>query len=214
MAERVVSRPTEGGGLQLASDGDLGRALLAHHPDASREVWQRYAPMVYNFFSRALGSDNEVEDMTQDVFLRLFQGQSALRDPESLRSYVFSIAVRMLKWQLRRRKVRRIVGFWKTGDMPESAPQAAVDDGSEARRVLSGFYKVLDQLSLEHRSAFVLRHLQGMSLEETAQAMGVSLATAKRKIKRATQEVDVLVAENENLAAYVQQHAQWRRGTT
>lgn len=202
-------RAPDGAGLRLSTDGDLGRALLAEHPEAPNEVWQRYAPMVYGFFSRALGPDHEVEDMTQEVFLRLFQARTALRDPDSLRSYVFSIAVRMLKWQMRRRKVRRIVGLWKTGEIPEGASQA-VDDGSDARAVLLAFYNVLDRLSAEHRTAFVLRHLEGMSLEETAKSMGVSLATVKRKIKRATEQVNLFVAQNEGLAVYVQTHAQWR----
>lgn len=214
MAERSINRSPDPGGLHLLTDGDLGRALLAEHPDAPREVWQRYAPMVYGFFSRSLGPDHEVEDMTHDVFVRLFQARGTLRDPESLRSYVYSIAVRMLKWQMRRRKVRRVVGLWKTGAMPEGTPSIAVDDGSDARAVLQAFYAVLNRLPVSDRTAFVLRHLQGMSLEETAKAMGVSLATAKRKIKRATEAVDALVAENEGLEAFIGSNAHWRGGSS
>jgi RNA polymerase sigma-70 factor (ECF subfamily) len=155
--------------------------------------------MVFRFLQRALGPDAEVEDLTQEVFLLVFAKARGLRDPDALRSFVFSIAVRKLKWEMRRRRVRRIFELSAFDELPEQA--TAVLD-VEARQALRHFYAILDHLRAEERVAFVLRHLEGMTLGEVAGALGVSLATAKRRLDRASRTVSRYVDQDPTLAGY------------
>ncbi|WP_437932702.1 sigma-70 family RNA polymerase sigma factor [Sorangium sp. So ce291] len=69
------------------------------------------------------------------------------------------------------------------------------------RRALGRLYTILDTLSADDRTAFVLRHMDGMSLPEIAEAVGVSLATVKRRLSRATERVSSLVEHDTSLSA-------------
>jgi RNA polymerase sigma-70 factor (ECF subfamily) len=167
-------------------DPELVRALRAGEVWAASAVWNAYASRVFRVAARVLGSESEAEDITQDVFARVFSGIGGLRDPSALGSFVFSVALRMVNRELHRRRVRRILRLSDTGHLPEY-PVDAHD--SEARDALAWLYTILDQLGAEERTAFVLRYMETMSLPEIAAAMNLSLATVKRRLDRATERV-------------------------
>jgi RNA polymerase sigma-70 factor (ECF subfamily) len=199
VARRAQLRLIPRAGYAQPSDHDLARALAADEPWAAAATWNQHSPMVFRFLQRALGPDAEVEDLTQEVFLLVFAKARGLRDPDALRSFVFSIAVRKLKWEMRRRRVRRMFELSALDELPEQA--TAVLD-VEARQALRHFYAILDHLRAEERVAFVLRHLEGMTLGEVAGALGVSLATAKRRLDRASRTVSRYVDQDPTLAGY------------
>ena len=181
-------------------DRDLAQALLDGEPWAAAATWNKLAPMVFRFLNRVLGPDGEAEDLTQEVFLRVFSKVRGLRDPDALRSFVFSIAIRTLKSELRRRRVRRAFALSEFDKLPERST-STIDP--EARQALRRFYAILDRLTAEDRAAFVLRHMEGMKLEEVSDALGVSLATVKRRLDRAGQAVSRHVERDAALAGYV-----------
>jgi RNA polymerase sigma-70 factor (ECF subfamily) len=184
-----------------AEDVHLAEALIAGEAWAATATWNKHSPMVFRFLHRALGPRGEVEDLTQEVFLRVFANARKLREPAALRSFVFSVAIRTLKWELRRRRVRRILQISELYDVPE--PWVSAVD-AESRQALRRFYAILDRLSVEERTAFALRHLEGEKLEDIAAALGVSLATVKRRLERASGIVSRAVARDPALAAYAQ----------
>ncbi len=191
---RVVPRvPDENADITLA------KALIDGEPWAAAAAWTKLGPMVFRFLNRVLGPDGEAEDLTQEVFLRVFSKVRELRDPEALRSFVFSVAVRTLKSELRRRRVRRTFALNESDNLPGSAADT-ID--AEARQALRRFYTILDRLTSDDRAAFVLRHMEGMKLEEIGEALGVSLATVKRRLDRAAQAVARHVEKDPALAAY------------
>ena len=180
-------------------DADLVRAFARGESWAASAIWNRHAPMVYRLMERALGPNDEAEDLTQDAFLSTFSRLPTLRDAEALRSFVYSVALRTLKWELRRRRVRRILRLSDTGRLPE-LPVRGVD--SESRQILARFYALLEHLRVNDRTAFVLRYMEGLKLEEIAERMGVSLATVKRWVSRASDDVTRLVEADGELAAH------------
>jgi len=187
------------GAEPVPGDADLVRAFANGEGWAARAIWNRHAPMVYRLMERALGPTGEAEDLTQDVFLRTFSRLPTLRDVEALRSFVYSVAIRTLKWELRRRRVRRILHLSDSGHLPD-LPVRGVD--SESRQILARFYALLEQLGVNDRTAFVLRYMEGLKLEEVAERMGVSLATVKRWVSRASQDVSRLVEADRELSEY------------
>lgn len=191
---RVVPRPEDA----HADERNLGQALIDGEPWAPAAAWNKLAPMVFRFLHRVLGPDGEAEDLTQEVFLRVFAKVRGLRHPDALRSFVFSVAVRTLKSELRRRRVRR--AFAQSESEGLDRPVDIID--AEARQALRRFYSILERLTTDDRAAFVLRHMEGMKLEEIAAALGVSLATVKRRLERAGQAVSRHVERDAALAAY------------
>jgi RNA polymerase sigma-70 factor (ECF subfamily) len=167
-------------------DHELVRALRAGEAWAASAVWNTYASRVFRIAARVLGSDNDAEDITQDVFARAFSGIGTLRDPSALGDFILSVALRMVKRELRRRRVRRILHLSDPGHLPEYPVDAPDTEGRDA---VARLYAILDQLSAEERTAFVLRYVETMGLAEIAEAMGLSLATVKRRLNRATEYV-------------------------
>jgi RNA polymerase sigma-70 factor (ECF subfamily) len=76
---RVILLP--GAALADSDDATLARALIARDPRAPRVLWQRFAPMVFRMLRRTLGSDHDLDDLAQEVFLCVFEKVRALREP-------------------------------------------------------------------------------------------------------------------------------------
>jgi RNA polymerase sigma-70 factor (ECF subfamily) len=168
------------------SDGDLARGLVASEAWAIAETWRRYAPMVLMMAERSLGSPSEADDIGQEVFYGVFCKAKDLRDPDSLRSFVYSFAVRALKSELRRRRLRAWLTFHE--------PEMLVDLGCrtldvESRDLLRRCYALLDRLTPRDRLVFVLRRMESMTVEEIAATMDISLSTVKRSMARASKRL-------------------------
>jgi RNA polymerase sigma-70 factor (ECF subfamily) len=195
---RLVSGATED---RRQADAELVLALQKGEPAAAEAIWQRYSGRVHRFLSHALGRPSEeVEDLTQEVFLRIFTRARAIKKPAALREFVMSVAVRVMQWELRRRWVRRWVRLSDSGELPDVADGGGVDQ--EARQALARCYDILNGLGVRERTAFVLRYLEEMTMEEVAAHMRTSLSTAKRLVNRATASVSAQVGTDADLLGY------------
>jgi RNA polymerase sigma-70 factor (ECF subfamily) len=163
--------------------------------------------MVLRLAKRALGSSAEAEDVAQTVFYRLFRKVSQLQDPDSLRSFIYAIAVRALKTELHRRKLRAWLLFeqpqavsslgWKTMDM-------------EGRDLIRKFHVLLERLPVRERLVFVLRRMESMTVEEIAAAMQISESTVKRSMTQAFSRLSRWIEAEPDLAQ-VFNTERWRR---
>ncbi len=189
-----------GGAPRDVDDATLARALAAGQARALGLVWDRYAGLVRGILTRALGPGADVDDQIQIAFVELFRDASKLRDPDALRSFLIGITTRVARSELRRRRFRRWFRLTDDGAVPEAADDGSDDDAREAVRRL---YEVLDRLDEKSRMIFVLRHVEGLELTETAAAMGVSLATAKRRLARVTTRIRAMAARDPILAGYL-----------
>jgi RNA polymerase sigma-70 factor (ECF subfamily) len=182
------------------SDAELARALMEGDGWAITETWHRFAPAVLMLAKRALGSESEAEDVAQEAFQRVFVKVKTLRDPERLRSFVFSFAIRVLMTELRSKRARAWLSFQR--------PETLVDVGAdhvdmESRDLLRRFYSMLDRLSTRHRLVFVLRHVESMTVEQVAAHMELSPSTVKRALYRATRKLSQWIESDPGLAEFL-----------
>ncbi len=205
----VDERDERAAALRPQGDAELVRALLADDAAAPAILWDRYAPLVRRLLSRALGPCLEVEDLTQEIFLRIFLRLSSLRKPSALRAFVLSVAANVLKWELRRRWIGRRVLLSPTGTLPDV--QSTCDD-AEARQALRRCYLVLEELSTKERLAFVFRYMEGMTIKEVAAALDVSISTANRWVNHAASKVAELVSQDADLRSFFVDS--WKEGQT
>jgi len=168
------------------SDTELARALIAGAGWAYEETWNRFAPTVFNMAVSTVGSSSEAEDIVQEVFCRLARKAKTLRKPECLRSFIVSFAIRVLKWDSRRRRLQSWLTF-----MPSEAlaDVVRVSLDVESRDMLQRFYALLSRLGARERLVYALRHIESMTIEETAEAMDLSVSTVKRLQDRATEQL-------------------------
>jgi RNA polymerase sigma-70 factor (ECF subfamily) len=178
----LVATPTR----DHLSDTDLARALIAGASWAYEETWNRFTHVVFNMAVSALGSPTEAEDIVQEVFCRLARKAKTLREPEHLRSFIVSFAIRVLKWDLRRRRVQSWLTF-EPADTLADVVRVSLD--IESRDMLRRFYALLSRLGARERLVYALRHIESMTIEETARAMNLSVSTVKRLQERATEQL-------------------------
>jgi RNA polymerase sigma-70 factor (ECF subfamily) len=180
-----------------ATDRDLVEGIVLGAKWAQDGVWHRYAAMINRFAFGALGCAQDARDVTQEVFLGLYARAGSIRQPDALKGFLFASALRQIHWQLRRRRVRRWVGLSASGEPPDLPVEGA---DFVARDALRRYYAILDTLSDRERSMFVLRHMEGFTLEEVAATARASLATVKRCLVKASANVAAAVAADAELS--------------
>jgi RNA polymerase sigma-70 factor (ECF subfamily) len=165
---RTVQRARRG---DLLAFEDLVRDFQA---DAFRFAWH-------------LTRDRQLaEDVTQDAFLRAFRFLGGFRGDRKFGSWLFSIVRNCAMDALRRE--RRGETLWDERERPRS-----VADPS-ARAELAA---ALDAVSTEHREAFLLVEVFGLSYQETADVLGVAVGTVKSRMFRARQALCEAIADQE-----------------
>jgi RNA polymerase sigma-70 factor (ECF subfamily) len=152
--------------------------------------------MVGRVLAKALGPGLDIDDLTQEVFARVFVRLPSLRDPSALRPFVLSVAGNVLKWELRRRWVGRQVRLSVTGKLPDVEGTAA---DTEARQALLRCYRIFDTFKTHERMAFVLRYLEEMTIEEVAATLDTSVSSAKRWVNRAAAKMSARMARDPDL---------------
>jgi RNA polymerase sigma-70 factor, ECF subfamily len=182
------------------SDEELVRRLVAGEDRAAVLVWRAYSTTVRGLVVRALGPTVDIEDLVQDVFSVFFRKVSSLKDPSALRPFLIGIAIREIRSELRRRKIRNWLQLTATGDLGEYF--ASGDEN--ARHAFARFHRVLECLDARGHLAFVLRHVEGHELLEIAEALSCSLATVKRVLSAAEVKVREAAAKDPYLAAYIE----------
>lgn len=155
---------------------DLVEGVRAGRPQAQLALWNLYAPMVTRMAQRTLRPGADVDDLVQDVFVAAFRDMKALRDPTKCKSFVAAIAVNLIRRELGRRRFRR---WFESNDHAEEEAFAR-EPSSSAAFALRRLYELLDRLRPNDRLVFVLRQVEGHSVDEAAELMGMSRATVKR----------------------------------
>lgn len=172
--------------LKKRADASLVAGVVAGDHDAVAAVWDRYSGLVRGVLYGVLGPDPYLEDLVQEVFLALLRGAARVQDGAALRGYLASIAARLAALELRKRRIRRLVGLSQTGELPEYGVER-VD--AEHREVLLALHRTLARLSFRRRMAFVLRDVHGLEMQEAASALGISESTLRRELTSARQFV-------------------------
>ena len=188
-------RPVVPGEVALAlqpsipADEELVVRARAGDRAAEEALYRRYARYVGGLAARLLGSQSDAEDVLQETFLIAFQKIGALRDDVAFRPWLAQIAVSRVRRRFRRRKLLRLFGLVddEAGMVELASPHAS----SETLTELALLDTALRRLPHEQRIAWVLRHVEGLALDEVARAIGCSLATAKRRISAAAEHVDL-----------------------
>lgn len=185
---------------EVAREGfaSLIEGFTAGRPGADREIVDRFKGHVRRLLTRMVGPGPDVEDLLQETMFRVFQRIGKVDPPDALPGYVTSVTVLVAREALRRRRRARWLSFFSSQDLAEIASRTGVEDVPEDVRA---FYQAASKLPAQSQLCVTLRYVEGMALAEVAEATGVSLATAKRHLHRAEQEMVTLLGSEGALAA-------------
>jgi RNA polymerase sigma-70 factor (ECF subfamily) len=149
-------------------------------------LYKRYAPYVAAIATRILGRQAEVEDVVQEVFSLAVGGLRRREDHREIKSWLATVTVRRSVQQLR---LRALWSVFDLADEPSYDTLADPGSDSQERELISEVYRALDRVPPRQRVPWVLRHVEGQSLEEVAQLCDCSLATVKRRIGAAHERI-------------------------
>ncbi len=200
------SRPRAFPARSFPDNEALVAALKDDHPQAPAELFDRYGQHVQRVLTNVLGYDPELEDLLHEVFVRVLTSIHKLRDHDRLKAWITSIAVFTARSCIRARTRRRLLGLHHT------LPQVEVEAPSvpqDVREAMGAMYRVLDRLPANERIAFSLRFVSGMELVRVAEACEVSLATIKRRLKRAESRFFKLAKQHPVLCSWVEEGERW-----
>ncbi len=156
--------------------------------DAFRVLVERHGRSVFRLAFRMTGNEQDAEDIVQETFLRAYKQLNRYENRAGFGTWLYRIAANYSLDFLRSRKSKHN----ESGD--EMLAAVASPSPGPERTLLSGQVQVcveqaLSELSQQERTAFVLRHYEGLSIEEISGALGLSGNAAKHSIFRAVQKL-------------------------
>jgi RNA polymerase sigma-70 factor (ECF subfamily) len=163
-------------------DAILVRRCLRGDDEAICGLVQRFQAEVFGLCVRLLNHRHDAEDVTQEVFLRIFRSLRGWDPQRPLKPWIMSIAVnRCRTWLAQRGRRPELVDY-----LQDTLPGPAADDSAE---LLQEIQAALAELRLEYRTAFVLFHEHGQPYEDIARVMDRPVGTIKTWLHRARLEV-------------------------
>jgi RNA polymerase sigma-70 factor (ECF subfamily) len=190
----------------VGDDAALIEALRAGHPGAAAAFYDRHAARVRMALRSILGPDDDLPDLLQEVFIRALDRVGQLREVDRLSGWLTGIAVFVARAHIRVRTRRSWLRLFSPA---RTALQQLEQPSSDARRALREVYAVLDLMPVDHRMAFVLRHVHGATLVEVAEACATSLATVKRRLARAEKSFLLAARQRSGLAEWLGEGTKW-----
>jgi len=174
--------------LDLQAEAELARSLAAGEPEAFDRFVEHFRSKVFHYSWLVCGQPEDAEEVAQATLLKVFASIDQLREPERVRAWVFRIARNACLMQRR----RSIFAPAHESSLDELPVAGEVPDSAEPpdRAVLQGELKaVLDRVILElpaaYRAVVVLRDLEELSTEETAEILGLKPDAVKTRLHRA-----------------------------
>jgi RNA polymerase sigma-70 factor (ECF subfamily) len=167
-------------------DAALLRAHVAGERDAFAELVRRHRDRLWAVALRTLADREEAADALQDALLSAYRSAERFRGDSAVTTWLHRIVVNACLDRPRRRQARPAVAL---ADLPSFEPTAAEQDPDTAREV----YEALAQLPAEQRIPLVLLEMQGYSVAEIAELLGVPEGTVKSRCARGRARLAVLL---------------------
>ena len=151
-------------------------------------ILRAYETPVFNYVLRLVGGDRALaEDLTQEVFLRVYQGLPKFSLRSKFTTWLFQVTKNRVLDELRasERRPRALVA------LDDIAPLEVLDQPVERLEEIDALWRAVENLSTDLKMALLLRDVVGLSYTEIADALEVTLATVKWRIYKAREEVQI-----------------------
>jgi RNA polymerase sigma-70 factor (ECF subfamily) len=161
--------------------------------EAFTQLYTRYAKrMLYFFYQRLYQDEQKAQDFLQDLFLKLLEKAASFDSNKPFKTWVYTLATNMCKNEYRRDAVRGVkVNDFAFEDMPEHQP-ALIFAGKFDKNLFAVNLKTeLNKLDEHHRTTFILRYQEELSVSEISEVMDCAEGTVKSRLFYCTKKLAV-----------------------
>lgn len=176
IAQRVFSTAE-----REVSDSEAVARVLAGDSEAFGIVVRRYEAGLLRYATRMLGAPDAAADAVAEGLVRAYRHLASCREPARLKSWLYRIVGNRCRSYLARRSASDV----PLDEAPPLPDQADTEAEFERAEQLALVERALQTISPEKREAFLLKHVEGMSYEEMAEATGERIPTLKMRVHRA-----------------------------
>jgi RNA polymerase sigma-70 factor (ECF subfamily) len=152
-------------------------------PPTWEEIVRTHSARVYRLAYRLTGDQYDAEDLTQEVFLRVFRSLSTYQ-PGTFEGWLHRITTNLFLDQVRRRRRIRFEGLADDADERFAGTEPTPAQAFDERHFDADVQRALDALSPEFRVAVVLCDIEGLSYEEIAATLDIKLGTVRSRVHR------------------------------
>ena len=159
-----------------------------------QEIWQQIHNGLRAFIAKRVANEAEVDDIVQDVWLKIQRGLDGLKDQSRLISWIYQIARHAIIDHYRAPGRRREMSAGLAADLEahqsSSTRTAASEDSGQLRTELAGCLRpMIERLPGEYRQAVILVDLEGLAHQEAATQLGLSLSGMKSRVQRGRRQL-------------------------
>ena len=163
-----------------------------------QEIWQQIHTGLRSFIAKRVGNEDEADDIAQEVWLKMQRGLDGLKDQNRLISWIYQIARHAIIDHYRAPDRRREMPAGLAVDLEvyqsSSSRQKASEDSGQLRTELAGCLRPMNErLSEEYRQAVVLVDLEGLTQQEAASQLGLSLSGMKSRVQRGRRQLKAML---------------------
>lgn len=184
----------------MEPDERVIQSVLLGASDRYGELVDRYQLAAWKLAYSFVGDFEEARDLSQNGFVKAYQNLGRFRGGSRFSTWLYRIVANECKDFLRRKNRRPFFVSLSAPDEPEEGASPAIpfeleDRGSnpreaaQDRELAAQLARAVERLPMKQRTAFLLRHVNGLSLEETSEAMGCRLGTVKSHLFRASESL-------------------------
>jgi RNA polymerase sigma-70 factor (ECF subfamily) len=173
-------------------EGQLVAQAKAGDVQAFTDLVNRYERKIYRLAKHITQNDEDAEDVLQDAFLKAYEHLDSFKGDSKFYTWIVRIAVNEALMRLRKRRSDRTVPLDEpvdTGEEMVTREIAVWEDNPEQRYSREEMHDILEQavenLKPDFRTVFVLRDIEELSTEETAETLGISIPAVKSRLLRA-----------------------------
>ena len=165
------------------SDAELARKIKAGEKNAYQELFERYAPRIYQFSLSYLKNNADAEELVQDVFLKIWEKRDMLDDSKNIKSFIFKVAINTIYDFIRHKNIENAFNDYTRASVEPNSDNTwhtvIYDEMQE------NLQRLVAQLPAQQQKIFRLSKEEGLTSEEIAVKLNLSKRTVDNHIYRA-----------------------------
>jgi RNA polymerase sigma-70 factor (ECF subfamily) len=179
---------------QGPSDFELAQKSAAGDTKAFEELYHRHFRRVYALCLRMMGNPTEAEDMTQDVFVQLFNKIGMFRGESAFTTWLHRMTVNQVLMHFRKKSTRSEL-LTDEGETPVQIVQGTANPNAMPIVDRISLERALKQLPVGYRTVFVLHDIEGYEHYEIAGMLGIAEGTSKSQLHKARLKLRQLIRQ-------------------